>query len=251
MKCRRKKSYWQQAIRKREYLKAFMMGSGLLALVAYLFYESLWAALVLSPSLFVWFRLWERTFIKKIKLQFETQFKDALQAVSAALNVGYAVENAWREAEKEMKIMHGEDSVICREFQYMVRQLEMNFTLEAVLAEFAERTGDEEVETFVTVFAMAKRSGGNMMEIIRTATTRISDKVEVKRDMETVIASKKMEFHIMTVIPLAMICYMKISFSNFISILYGNVTGGIVMSICLGIYLAAFLIGRKMVEIEV
>lgn len=251
MRYRRKKSYWQQVIRGREYLKAFFIGAGILVLIAYLFYESFWVAFLMSPSLFLWIRLWERNVAKKKKLQFELQLKDALQAVSAALQVGYAVENAWREAEQEMHIMHGRDALISKEFQYMVRQLEMNLTLEAVLDAFAERTGDEEVELFVAVFSMAKRSGGNMMEIIRTATTRIADKVEMKREMETVIAAKKAEFYIMTLIPLAMIGYMKLSFGDFISVLYGTVPGGIVMTICLGIYVAAFLIGRKMVEIEV
>lgn len=251
MKYRKKKSYWQQVIRRREYLKALLFGSGILVLIAYLFYESLWVTFLMFPSLFLWIRLWESHLAKKKKLQFELQFKDALQAVSAALQVGYAVENAWREAGKEMNIMHGKDALVSKEFQYMVRQLEMNLTLETVLDAFAERTGDEEVEIFVVIFSMAKRSGGNMIEIIRTATTRIADKVEMKREMETVISAKKTEFYIMSIIPLAMVCYMKLSFGDFISVLYGTVTGRIVMTICLGIYVVAFLIGRKMVEIEV
>ncbi len=251
MRYKRKKSYWQQAIRGIDYLKTLFIGLGLLFLIAYLFYGSIWAVFFLAPLLFLWFRWWETSFVAKKRFQFQQQFKDAIQAISTALNVGYSVENAWREAEKEMQLLYGEQALICREFQYMVRQLEMNVTLESVLAEFAERTKDEEVETFATVFTMAKRSGGNMIEIIRTAVTRISEKVDMKREMETVISSKKMEFRIMAVIPLAMICYMKISFGEFINILYGNLSGIFIMTICLVIYLFAYMAGKKMVEIEV
>ena len=39
----------------------------------------------------------------------------------------------------------------------MVRQLDVNVTMEKVLQEFSQRTGEEDVQTFVTVFVMAKR----------------------------------------------------------------------------------------------
>lgn len=227
------------------------MGAAIIGVISYLFYESIWASLALLPLLYVWVRIWEKSFAKKKQQQFQVQFKDAIQAVSAALNVGYSVENAWRESAKEMVLMHGESAMISKEFQYMIRQLDMNVTMETVLQEFAERTEDEEVQTFSTIFIMAKRSGGNMMEIIRIAANRVSEKVDRKRELETIISSKKMEFHIMSVIPMAMICYMKISFGSFVHILYGNLPGVFVMSVCLVIYAGAYLIGRKMVEIEV
>lgn len=251
MRYRRKKNYWQQAIHWSEYLRIILTGILVLALIAYLFYESWWAVLALIPLLFLWFRVWEASLADRKRLQFQLQFKDALHAVSAALNVGYSVENAWREGAKEMQIMYGERALICKEFLYMVRQLEMNVTMETILMEFAERTGDEEVQTFGTVFVMAKRSGGNLMEMIRTATSRIADKVDLKREMGTVIASKKMEFYIMTVIPLAMIGYMKLCFGGFLRSLYGNFSGVLIMTVCLIIYLTAFGAGRKIIEIEV
>ena len=248
---KRKKNYWQRAIRWSDYARSVLLGALLIGVISYLFYESLWAALFLSPLVGVWLFVWERSFAKKKQQQFQLQFKDAIQAVSAALNVGYSVENAWKEAAKEMRLMHGEQAMICKEFQYMIRQLDMNVTLEKVLEEFSEKTEDEEVQTFAAIFIMAKRSGANMMEIIRIAANRICDKVDRKRELETIISSKKTEFRIMAIIPLAMICYMKISFGSFIQILYGNMIGTFVMTLCLILYVGAYLVGRKMVEIEV
>lgn len=227
------------------------MGLVVLVGVSYLFYESFWAIFFLFPLLFVWIRLWKKAFIRKKKLHFQQQFGDAMQAVTAALNVGYSVENAWREGEKEMLLMHGEHALIYKEFAYMVRQLEMHVPLEQILLEFAERTEDEEVHLFAAIFSVAKRSGGNLIEIIRIATGRIGEKIDMRRDMETVIAAKKMEFRMMTVIPFAMIVYMKISFGEFVRVLYGTPLGVIVMTVALGIYLVAYLVGQKIVEIEV
>lgn len=65
------------------------------------------------------------------------------------------------------------------------------------------------------------------------------------------IAAKKMEFQIMTMIPLGIIVYMKISFPEFMSVLYGSVAGVVVMSGCLAIYIGAWYLGKRMLEIEV
>lgn len=251
MKCKTKKSYWQQDISKVEYFKAFLMGAGLISLVSYLFYGTVWCGILLSPYLIRHFRFWERRTIRNRQQEFQIQFKEAIQSMSAALNVGYSVENAMREAWKDLQLLYKKEEPILQEFRYMIRQLEMNLTVEAILKEFAARTGDEEVWTFVTVFSMAKRSGGDMIGIIRNAAYQIGEKIDVKREIETMMAAKRLEFRIMSAVPFAMICYMKMSFPAFVNVLYGNVLGVIIMTICLIIYVIAFEVGRRMVEIEV
>ena len=56
--------------------------------------------------------------------------------MATALNVGYSVENAMREALKDLQVIYKKDELIVREFRYMVRQLDVNVTMEKVLQEF-------------------------------------------------------------------------------------------------------------------
>ncbi len=251
MKCKTKKSYWQQDITKLSYAGAVLKGLGLLLVISYLFYGTFWCAFLFSPYLIRYMKSWEKQTILKKKQLFQLQFKDAMQSISAALNVGYSVENAMREAKKELALLYRSEDMILREFAYMVHQLDMNLTLEEVLQQFAARTEEEDVQTFVTVFSMAKRSGGDMISIIRNAVSRIGEKMDVKREIETTMAAKKLEFRIMTVIPFAMICYLKFSFSGFVDVLYGNLVGCVVMTISLAIYVVSYEIGKRIVEIEV
>lgn len=251
MKYKRKKNYWQQDIRKYEYLVALLQGSMILGLVSYLFYGTWVCAILFSPYLIWYIKSWEKQLIKKKQVSFRLQFKEAIQSLSAALNVGYSVENAMREAVKDLKGIYKRDDIILREFSYMIRQLQMNVTAETVLKDFAQRTGDEDVQTFVTVFNMAKRSGGDTLEIIRNAVRQMGEKIDVEREITTLMSAKKLEFKIMTVIPMAMILYMKISFPEFLDVLYGNAAGVVIMSVCLLVYLAAYEMGKRIVEIEV
>lgn len=251
MKYKRKKNYWQQDIRKHEYLMAFVQGSLLIGLISYLFYGTWICAILFSPYLIWYIKSWEKQLIKKKQANFRLQFKEAIQSLSAALNVGYSVENAMREAVKDLNGIYKKDDMILREFSYMIRQLQMNVTAETVLKDFAQRTGDEDVQTFVTVFNMAKRSGGDTLEIIRNAVRQMGEKIDVEREITTLISGKKLELRIMTMIPMAMVLYMKISFPEFLDVLYGNVAGVVIMSVCLLVYLAAYEMGKRIVEIEV
>ena len=123
--------------------------------------------------------------------------------------------------------------------------------VEQVLMEFAEQVASEDVNSFVTVFVTAKKSGGDMIGIIRNTTNQIGDKIVVKREIDTLLAAKKYEFQIMSMVPYGIIGYMSLSFPEFMDGLYGNVTGIGVMTICLGIYAGAYYLGIKILRIDV
>ena len=251
MKYKRKKNYWQQDIGRREYLKAVLQGILMILLISYLFYGTFLCAILLSPYLIWFLKSWEKQCIEKKKTKFQMQFKEAVQSLSAALSVGYSVENAMKGTLKDLRLIYKKDEIILREFRYMTRQLEMNMTIEEVLNQFALRTEEEDVQTFVTVFIMAKRSGGDMIGIIRNAVRQMGEKADVRREIETMMSAKRLEFKVMTAIPFGMIGYMKLSFPEFMGALYGNPAGVIVMTLCLGVYFAAAELGKRIVEIEV
>lgn len=220
-------------------------------MTAWLFYHSVRAAIFLIP-LGVWnFRKLKRECERRKQNAFLLQFKEMIQNMATVLNTGYSVENALRETQKELALLYPEKEMISRELAVMVRQIRMQLPVEQVLEEFAARVKLEDVKTFSTVFAAGKRSGGDLMEIIHSTSIQMSGKIEVKREIETLLAAKRYEFKVMSVIPYGIIFYMGLSFPEFMSCLYGNVIGIGVMTICLAIYTGASALGAKIVNIEV
>ena len=86
---------------------------------------------------------------------------------------------------------------------------------------------------------------------MRDTVRDISGKIEVEKEIQTLLAARKLEFKVMCIIPAGIILYMRIAFPEFMNVLYGNVLGVVLMSICMGIYIAAYRIGQKIVDIEV
>lgn len=225
--------------------------TGMVALMLYVFYESFLPAPFLIPIWMLYIKDWYEDISKKKEQKFMQQFRDSIQAVASALKAGYSVENAIREAGRDIVPLYAENTRIRREYDRMRRQLDMNMTAEDVLFGLAERTGQEDVENFVNVFSAAKKSGGDSISIIRNAVKIISEKIDTEKEIQTMLAAKKLEFDIMCAVPFAIILYMKLTFSQFLSVLYGNITGAVIMSICVCVYMGAYSLGRRIIRIEV
>ena len=104
---------------------------------------------------------------------------------------------------------------------------------------------------FADVFLTAKRSGGNMTEILAETADMIEQKMAVDREIDVLLSSRKLEQKIMNVVPFFIIFYISLTSKGFFDVLYHNPVGILIMTICMAVYLAAFLLSEKIVEIEV
>lgn len=241
----------KQDIRKYEYAIGVLKATAATAVMSYVFYDSLIPAPLLLPVWMIYMRDWHDDISRKKEQKLRQQFRDSIQVMASALKAGYSVENAIREAGKDISPVYSEETRIRKEFERMERQMDMNMSAEEVLKGFAERTGQEDIENFVNVFAAAKKSGGDSIAVIRDAVKIISSKIDTEKEIQTMIASKKMEFDIMCAVPFAIILYMKLTFGEFLNVLYGNMAGAAIMSLCIFVYMGAYVYGRKIIRIEV
>lgn len=230
-----------------------LLRSGIIiAGILILFYRSvLWLILLWGPLFYLQYRRlcleWEEARRWRINLE----FKEGLQGISAALNAGYSIENAIEESKKDLQVLYGKDSPLCREFQIMLEQLRLNRPVEQVMDEFASRNGVEDIKSFAEVFRTARRSGGNLVAITRNCAERIAEKIEVSTEIHTLIAGKRMEGRIMTVVPLGMILYFWICSPGFLDCLYTGIRGRITMSFFLAVYIAAYLLSERICRIRI
>lgn len=251
MKWKTKENYWRRDIRRRDKILAILKGLSGIGILAYLFYHSWISYPILFPLVFFYYQIWEKSYVDKKKENFQKQFKEALQSLLTVLNVGYSIENAVREVQKEMFTLYGKEALITKEFSYMIRLLEMNIPVEQAWRTFADRVEVDEVTNFVTILSTIKRSGGDMIAVLKQTIETICMKIEVQQEIYTLIVAKQMEFKIMSIIPMGIIIYLKMSFPEFLSTLYGSIVGKIVMTVCLIVYFMAYQWGRKILEIEV
>ena len=191
--------------------------------IVLLFFRSLWLCVLVSLATAIYGVI---TGKKRAKRRWQNQisieFREGLQGIAAALQAGYSMENALEESQ----------------MQRMSYELQLNQPIEEVFYRFGQLTQVEDVMRFAQVLHIAKRTGGDLIAITRMTADRISEKMEVKREILVMIAGKQMEAQIMKMMPLAIILYFWVFSPGFLDPLY-RWEGRPVMAVLLLVYLAA------------
>ncbi|MCM1307072.1 MAG: hypothetical protein NC223_00570 [Butyrivibrio sp.] len=232
-------------------MKSAAEAVGLLLLTGYLFYDKAALGLIFFPYILIYMKKSMERYDKKAREKLAAAFRDGMQAVVAALTAGYSAENAFRESLFELELLYGRKSDIYAGFARIVNKLNLNVNIEEAFADFARESGVEEITAFAQVLEYAKQSGGNLIAIIRDATESISEKIEVKREISTIISAKKLEQNIMNLVPMGIILYMRVSSAEMFDKLYKSAAGIAIMSVCLAVYCAAKIIADRIVDIKV
>ena len=226
-------------------------GIVIVCVAAYIFYENILMAFILSPYVYLHYKQRKKERAKKDNNEFCRKFRDGIMSVSFALNVGYSIENAFIQAVEELELIYGRDSDITIKFRYIVVRLGQNENIEDIFMDFAEESKVEDIIYFAEIFRYAKRSGGDLISIIRNTTQIIQQKEGVLSEIDTIISGKRMEQRVMSIIPAAIVVYLKLTAAEFIQPLYGNVYGAVIMTVCLIVYVIADMLAKRIVNIEV
>ncbi len=178
------------------------------------------------------------------------QFKEAVLILSSSLGAGYSVENAFAASLRELEELYGAEGMITVEFSYISYQLRMNRTIETLLAEFAARSGLEEIKNFAEIFAVSKRSRGELVSVVDHTVHVISDRLQVREEILTMTAEKQFEQKIMNLVPYFIVFYIEFSSPGFFSQMYVTTAGRVVMTGCLIVYVTACFLALKILNIE-
>ncbi|MBO6109164.1 MAG: type II secretion system F family protein [Eubacterium sp.] len=188
---------------------------------------------------FIYLHIRKKQLIEKRKWQLMTEFGDALTSMVSAMSAGYSMENSITESYNDLKLLYGEERIILTELYEIKNRLELGVPLDELLYELGVRSRVSDIIIFSEVYATARKSGGNLVKVMKRTAESIREKIDIEREINTMIAGKKLESVCMIIIPLIIIVYLRVFSPGFMDPLYSGITGRIFMSVCLVLYLAA------------
>lgn len=229
-------------------LKAVGLGLVIGLAIGYVFFNNWVVAAVLTAIFAVYVQKPFQNFLKKKRLKkLLLEFKDLLETLTASYSAGQTTTKAFEDALNEMSDLFGEEADIVTELQMINNGLKHNYNIEDLLLNFAQRSGLDDVDSFANVFEVCNRKGGNLKQIVGETRSVINDKIEIEMEIQTMIAASKNELNIMMVMPFVIMLSMRglgdsMSGNSLINI--------IVKFVALGIFIAAYFIGSKLVDIK-
>lgn len=246
-----KKDYDRYALSMGEFLICLGKSVAVTAAFTYLFYRSWFGFLALPPVAFIGIQREKQAKVRAQKERLALQFKDTILAVTDSMQAGYSSENAFLEAKGEIETLYGRGSEMAKELELIRKGLKNQVPLERMLLSLGERSHVEEIRNFSEVFTVAKRLGGNLREVMKRTADLTQQKMEVEREITTLLASRKYEQKVMLMIPFLLFGYMQFASRGFFDILYHNTAGIAVMTVCLVLYLTAWMLAEKIMDIRI
>ena len=220
--------------------------------VGFIFYQNHILAFIISIFSLYYPRIREREIVEKRKQELSKQFKQALYSLSSALGAGKSVENAFREVTNDLRMLYPDPKTsIIKEFEVINHRIENGEPIEEAIQDLSRRAEIEDITSFADVFVICKRTGGDLVEVIRRTSNIISDKLDIQHEIGVLIAQKKLESKIISVIPLVFVGLLSISAPDYMAPLYQFGIGPIIMTISLLLIVAAFLLSKWIMNIKV
>ena len=211
-------------------------------MITYIFYHNLVAGsltlIVFLHFFFKWIRKQKRE--KQVR-HIRREFQEVVEILSNEFLTGHSAENAMHEAKRQLSVMEGESAYMVKALKGMTVKISLGESAENVWSEFALSCELEEVKEFAKAFSLAKRSGASMPFIMKKISEQMTQKVEIQEQIETMIAGKRFEQKIMNMMPIGILLYMSWTSPQLLDVMYSTARGRIIMTICLSIYIAAYI----------
>lgn len=229
-----------------------VIGVIMFALIGYTFYRSMIISAVVGALGLFFPDYMYKILLEKRKTNLNSQFKDLLYSISSSLSAGKSVERAFIEAPADLKMLYPDENTdIINEVNYIINGLGLNETIENLLYDLSVRSGDEDIESFADVFVSCKRTGGNLIDVVRITSNIISDKIEIKREIATGLAEKKFEQKGMCALMLLMILGLTYMSGDYMDPMFTTIQGRIAMTFALILFVVSYFIGEKITNISV
>jgi len=235
----------------KEQLLAIFVGCSVMAGIGYLFYQH-WIGMILLSVIGVRFtQIRQRTLLERKRSQLTQQFKQTLYSLSSTLGAGRSMENAFREAAQDLRLLYpGTDVDMIRELRILSLRMENGEPVERAMMDFSERAQQDDIANFADVFVTCKRTGGDFIEVVRRTSSVIGEKMDIMQEIEVLVAQKKLEMKAMMAAPFLFLAFLNMTSPDFMTPLYEGV-GRVIATAALIVLFIGILLIRKLMDIRV
>ncbi len=244
-------AYWLDRLPHREWLCAAAAGMAFTVLVTQVFYASRVISMVALPAGFAAIPLWMRHKARRKRERFVLQYRDMLYYLSVSLSAGKALEQAFVDGADALALQYGSSRCeLMQEMRAMSERLRLREPVERVLGDLAARTGLGEVAGFAEVVAIARHAGGNLVEVVRRSVRVLREQIEVRQEMETAWAAKKLEQRLLCVSPVFLVLLVRAGSGDFMAPMYETLSGRFIMTVALALVGAGYAVGERIMRAD-
>jgi tight adherence protein B len=190
------------------------------------------------PHWYVNFR--RRRYFKR----FTANLADAVDIIVRGVKVGLPLIECFKIVAREAR------SPIKEEFQVIVEDQVVGMPLADATERLPERVPVAEARFFSIVIAIQSRSGGSLAETLGNLSKVLRDRQKMFDKIKALSSESKASAYIIAALPVVVVAALAVVSPGYISLLFTDRTGHIVLVVCALLMLAGTLVMRKMINFD-
>jgi len=191
------------------------------------------------PFVHVW---WTR---KRRFDNFLEHLPDALELMSRALSAGHAFSEAMHMVSVEMP------EPIATEFRKTYEEQNFGLSLKLALENLTQRIPLLDLRLCVTAVLIQRDTGGNLAEILEKVAYTIRERFRILGDLKTLTTSSRMSAWLLCGLPIGVAFAVTALNPEYMSILWRDPRGHILIAVALMMQITGMLIVRKILKIKI
>lgn len=186
----------------------------------------------------------QRRITKRLN-NFQRQLADCLSLVANSLRAGFSFLQTMEIISREM------EPPMSTEFERIMRDTSLGKSLDEALHDMDERVGSADFSLVVTAVLIQQQVGGNLATILDTIRSTITERIRIRREVNTLTAQGKMSGIVLACIPVALALFFYISSPEYLTPLLTTDIGKVAIIGTVFLVIVGFIIIRKIVDIKV
>lgn len=235
-----------------DHIASFFIGFAAGFVVLFIFYKVIPLAVLggaITGTVYIFVA--EQAAIQKRLKKLRVQFYDLLEAMSVAMRAGNPVLKALESAREDLTLIYPGDSDILVELDVIIKKFDNAIPLSESFADFARRSGLEDVASFASIYATIEGKSSRADEIVRETQQIIADKMEIEMEIDTLMTAAKSEVNIMLFMPLVILAVIGYAGAGFMDAIYTEPLGRVVATGGLIVFIISFIMARKFSNVEI
>jgi tight adherence protein B len=191
------------------------------------------------PNLYVRRRRKRRFYV------FEETLPEAIDLVGRALRAGHPLTAGFK--------MAADDGVepVAGEFRRVFEEQRFGLPLQESLLGMADRVNLVDVRILVTAILIQREVGGNLAEILDNLASVVRARFTIRRQLRVFTAQGRMTGYLLAALPLILFSILYMLNPGYMSILFTDPIGKILVAVAIGMQLIGLLWIRKIINIEI
>lgn len=176
---------------------------------------------------------------------FQRQLADCLSLVANSLRAGFSFLQTMEIISREM------EPPMSTEFERVMRDTTLGKSLDEALHSMDERVGSADFSLVVTAVLIQQQVGGNLATILDTIRSTITERIRIRREVNTLTAQGKMSGIVLACIPVALALFFYITSPEYLTPLLTTDIGKLAIIGTVFLVIVGFIIIHKIVDIKV